>query len=514
MRKFCAGCPAGRYKQNMKPNDNSHPADRSGMREACGVFAIYAPGEDVARLTYFGIYAMQHRGQESAGIAVSSGNDVVCYKDMGLVTQAFSEKILRILKGDVAVGHVRYSTTGSSVERNAQPITASGRYEIALAHNGNLVNVGQFRDEILQCGGSLDSTTDSEIMAQLIANSDAPDFESAIISCMNRIEGAYSVAILSNGRFYAMRDRLGIRPLCLGKLNGAGWIVASETCALNIVGAEFVREIEPGELIRVDENGPETVHKLQSTRSAMCVFEYIYFARPDSYINGTSLYHARKKMGAFLAKEFPVEADIVIAVPDSGTPAAIGYAQASGIAFEEGLIKNRYVGRTFIQPDQRIRSLGIRIKLNPLKEAVGGKRIVLVDDSIVRGTTSVRLIKMLYDAGAKEIHVRVSSPPVTHPCFYGIDTAEADQLIASGRSVDQVKSLLKPDSLNYLSIESLMKACDLPQDSLCMACFDGCYPIPIPQQLHLDKLTFEDGNGSSSTAPLLALDVKQDMKNR
>ena len=481
------------------------------LKEKCGVFAIYAPDDDVARLTYFGLYALQHRGQESAGISVCTNRKLISYKDMGLVTQAFNEKLLSVMKGESAVGHVRYSTTGSSVERNAQPVQVSGTHEIALAHNGNLVNAGLFRSELMSNGG-LESTTDTEIMAQLIARNDTPDLEQAIIECMNRIEGAYSVAILSsNGTVYAMRDRHGIRPLCIGKLGDEhGWVVASETCALSIVGAEYVREVKPGELVRIDDFGPTEVYRLESRRAATCVFEFIYFARPDSYIQNKSLYYARKRMGEILAKESPVDADIVMSVPDSGTPAAIGYAQASGLPFEEGLIKNRYVGRTFIAPDQRIRALGIRIKLNPLLEAVGGKRVVLVDDSIVRGTTSSQIVKMMYDAGAKEVHLRVSSPPVKFPCFYGIDTAEASQLIASTRTVKEIETILKPDSLQYLSIDGMVQATGLSNEHLCMACFSGKYPIPIPQQLQLDKLSFEGEEERRSAAETQKVKFEQD----
>lgn len=481
------------------------------LKDKCGVFGIYAPDDDVARLTYFGLYALQHRGQESAGIAVSTNRKIVCYKDMGLVTQAFSEKLLRIMKGESAVGHVRYSTTGSSIERNAQPIVAEGKHhEVAVAHNGNLVNAGLFRHELMLNGG-LAGTTDTEIMARLIANHESPDLETAIIECMKRIEGAYSVAILDkSGAIYAMRDRFGIRPLCIGRLGDEhGWVVSSETCGLSIVGAEYVREVRPGELVRIDDFGPNTVHQLESPRMATCVFEYIYFARPDSYINNRSLYFARKKMGAILAQEAPVEADIVTPVPDSATPAAIGYAQESGIPYEEGLIKNRYVGRTFITPDQRLRALGIRIKLNPLLEAVGGKRVVLVDDSIVRGNTSSKIVRMMYEAGAREVHLRVSSPPVMHPCFYGIDTAEAEQLLASSNTVEEIRKKLGPDSLHYLSIDGMVRACGLSHSDLCTACFSGDYPIPIPQQLTLDKLKFEsEAERMAATHMKIDLDEK------
>ncbi|MFH1538753.1 MAG: amidophosphoribosyltransferase [bacterium] len=461
------------------------------FREACGVYGVFSPGEDVARITYFGLYALQHRGQESAGIATSSGGSIGCYTSMGLVTRAFSEKILRMMKGDAAIGHVRYSTTGSSVEANAQPIVANGKREIALAHNGNLVNAGRLREELELAGEKLESTTDSEVIAKMIARDEADTVEEAIINTCRRMRGAYSVAVLCDGRVFGFRDPHGIRPLCVGELNGHGWVMASESCGLNIVGAELEREVLPGELVVIDEDGLRSLHRMESPRQATCVFEFIYFARPDSYIIGRSLYQCRKRMGESLARESPAPGDVVISVPDSGTPAAIGFAKASGIPYEEGLIKNRYVGRTFISPDQRIRALGIKIKLNPLAETIRGKKVVLVDDSIVRGTTSSQIVAILREFGAKEIHMRVSSPPVKNPCFYGIDTAERGELLASSREVDDIREFLKADSLAYLSIEGMIEAIEVKEDSFCMACFNGDYPIAIPQQLHLTKLTFE-----------------------
>ncbi|MEW5945722.1 MAG: amidophosphoribosyltransferase [bacterium] len=463
-----------------------------GLKEECGVFAVHAPGEDVARLAYFGLYALQHRGQESAGIAVASGDEIRCYKNMGLVTRAFEEKILALMRGDAAVGHVRYSTTGDSVEENAQPVHSRAEREIALGHNGNLVNTATFRENLINDGVKLRSTTDSEVIAEMIARDPAPTVEEAIVGVASKIRGAFSIALLANGRVYAFRDPLGIRPLCIGRLNASGWVVASESCALNIVGAERLRDVEPGEIVAIDRNGPRTVHRLKSERRATCIFEFIYFARPDSYILDRSLYHCRKLMGQTLAAESPAAGDIVISVPDSGTPAAIGFAKASGIPYEEGLIKNRYVGRTFIQPDQRIRSLGIKIKLNPLLETIGGKRVVLVDDSIVRGTTSSQIIGILKEHGAGEVHVRVSSPPVRNPCFYGIDTAEREELLASSRTIEEVQSHIGADSLRYLSIEGMIKSTGLDKSNFCLACFNNDYPIPIPQQLHLTKLSFED----------------------
>lgn len=464
-------------------------------KEECGVFAIVAPKQDVARLTYFGLFALQHRGQESAGIAITNNKHMVCYKDMGLVTQAFSEKILNMLKGDMAIGHVRYSTTGSSVVRNAQPIEIIGKRHVALAHNGNLVNAASLREKYGDEGIQFHSSTDSEVIAEIIANGKSDNIVDAVKECMDEMQGAYSIVMLANEKIYAFRDPHGVRPLCLGKMNGTGWVLSSETCGLDIVGAELVRDIEPGELIELTADGPKTLYKKESPRCATCVFEFIYFARPDSYILNQCLYNARVRMGKILAIESPADADVVISVPDSGTPAAIGFAAQSGIPFHEGLVKNRYVGRTFINPDQRIRALGIKMKLNPLRETIEGKRVVLVDDSIVRGTTSSKIIALVKEFGAKEVHMRVSSPPVKHSCFYGIDTAEAEDLIASSLSVENIRGKLGPDSLKYLSVEGLVKATGLPEEKLCMACFTGDYPIPLPpRQLKLEKMVFEAKN--------------------
>lgn len=462
------------------------------LHDACGVFGVAAPGADVARLTYFGLFALQHRGQESAGIAVTSSNYLICYKEMGLVAQAFTEKILHMLKGETAVGHVRYSTTGSSVVRNAQPIEIEGKWHIALGHNGNLVNSGSLRDKYEQKGVVFQSTTDSEVIAEIIANGDADTLAESIKKAMDQISGAYSILVLHDNSIYAFRDPYGIRPLCIGKLDHSGWVVSSETCGLDIVGAEFAREVEPGELVRISAGGVETLYKKESQRCATCVFEFIYFARPDSKIMDTRLYNARVRMGQILAREAPAEADVVISVPDSGTPAAIGFAKESGIPFQEGLIKNRYIGRTFIEPDQRLRALGIKMKLNPLRETIEGKRVILVDDSIVRGNTSSKIIKLLKDFGAREVHVRVSSPPIRHSCHYGIDMATLQELIAFSRTVDEVRRELGADTLEYLSINGLVNATGAAGDKLCMACFNGDYPIPLPpRQLDLAKMVLE-----------------------
>lgn len=460
-------------------------------REACGVFAVYAPGEDVSRLTYFGLYALQHRGQESAGIAVTSEKEIICYKDMGLVNLVFTEKTLRLLKGKIALGHVRYSTTGSSIEANAQPIVAYGNRIVAVAHNGNLVNTTSLRADLEERGTQLKSTSDTEVIAELIAQSEAPTFEEAVKEAALQIKGTFSVATISEGKLIALRDPNGIRPLCIGSLGPGKWVVTSETCALSIIGATFVREIEPGEMVIIENGELRSMRYAPFERQALCVFEFIYFARPDSVMMGQTLHTCRENMGANIAQQNPVDADVVLCVPDSGTPAAIGYAREAGIPYDIGLYKNRYVGRTFIQPDQTMRELGIRIKLNPLTDSFKGKRVVLVDDSIVRGTTSSKIVKMIYDSGAKEVHVRVSSPPIKHPCYYGIDMATREELLASNRSIEEIRQVLGCDTLDYLNIDRMIAATGLPKDKFCAACFDGEYPVPIPQQLRLDKLLFE-----------------------
>lgn len=464
---------------------------RDKPEEACGIFGIYAPGEDVARLTYFGLFALQHRGQESAGIAISSGSEIVDYKDMGLVSQVFDERILSILKGRFAIGHVRYSTTGSSQISNAQPVVVKkSRRSIALVHNGNLVNTAELRRRLEREGVHFESTTDSEVIAHYIANSPKVKVEEAIAEVMPRFKGAYSLLILTPGKLIAVRDPYGIRPLCLGRLDHS-YVFASETCALNTIGAEYEREVEPGEIVVVDKSGVRSFPGLPAKRASICIFELIYFARPDSYIYGKSLHQTRRRMGRSLAKEHPVKADLVVSIPDSSTPAAIGFAEKSGIPFGEGVIKNRYIHRTFIQPDQRLRDLGVKMKINPLKEALKGKRIALVDDSIVRGTTSQKIVKIFKEVGAKEVHVRVASPPISFPCFYGIDMATPQELIAANHSVEEVRKILGADSLAHLSIEGLIKAVDQPANLFCLACFNDDYPIKIPKQLELSKFVLE-----------------------
>jgi len=455
------------------------------LKEYCGVFGIYSPNSDVARLTYFGLFALQHRGQESAGIAVSDRKDIVCYKDMGLVSQVFDEKILNILKGDIAIGHVRYSTTGSSTELNAQPMLVSGENPIAIAHNGNLVNSLDIKKELEEKGIKISGTVDTEVMAKKIALYYKNDILSTLLEVLPSFQGAYTMLVLTRDKLIGVRDPYGIRPLVLGKFNGS-YVLSSETCGLDIIGAKFIREIEPGEIVVIDDEGIKSTTFAQPD-PRLCIFELVYFARPDSKF-GTRLAHEiRQEMGRILAQESPVDADLVIPIPDSGIPAAIGYAQQARIPFSEGLIKNRYVGRTFIQPDQRLRELGVRLKLNPLKEVIEGKRIVLVDDSIVRGTTSRQIVNLLREAGAKEIHMRVSSPPTSYPCFYGIDTAERGQLISAYKSIEEVRKYIGSDTLRYLSVEGLLRACRGGAESFCTACFTGDYCIPIPQDIKVTK---------------------------
>jgi amidophosphoribosyltransferase len=467
----------------------------SGPREECGVFGVWAPGEDVAKLTYFGLYALQHRGQEAAGIAVGDYSHVLVFKDLGLVSQVFDELTLSSLRGHVAVGHTRYSTTGSSTWENAQPTfrtTAAGT-GLALGHNGNLVNTAELLCEA-RAAGAVDrqgATTDSDLVCGLLAHAAADTgIEAAALTLLPRLRGAFSLAFCDERTLYAARDPHGVRPLVLGRLE-RGWVVASETAALDIVGASFVREVEPGELLAIDSDG------LRSSRFAApepkgCVFEYVYLARPDTTIAGRSVHAARVEIGRRLAKEHPAEADLVIPVPESGTPAAIGYAQGSGIPYGSGLVKNAYVGRTFIQPSQTIRQLGIRLKLNPLREVIRGKRLVVVDDSIVRGNTQRALVRMLREAGSIEVHVRIASPPVRWPCFYGIDFASRAELLANGLDMDGIRRSVGADSLGYLSLDGLVAATEQPRSRLCAACFDGRYPIPLPAAEKIGKHLLED----------------------
>jgi amidophosphoribosyltransferase len=456
----------------------------------CGVFGIRSPERDVARLTYFGLFALQHRGQESAGIAVSDGGRLTALRDMGLVSQVFTEEKLRGLRGELAIGHTRYSTTGSSRWANAQPLVHHGSARtVALGHNGNLTNASDLRAELREAGVRLGSSSDSELIAALVASDPAPLAE-AVARAMRRLEGAYSVVALSDGKLLAFRDEHGFRPLVLGRL-GSDWVAASETCALDLVGAEFEREVAPGELVVVDERGPEAVQAVAPANGgSLCIFEFFYLARPDTRLAGVEVHGARVRMGERLAAESPVEADLVLPIPDSGTPAAIGFSRALAIPFSEGLIKNRYVGRTFIEPDQGLREQGIRLKFNPLAE-VAGRRLVVVDDSIVRGNTTRQIVAMLFDAGAAEVHVRVSSPPVIGPCFYGIDLAGEDELVAARRTVEDVRERIGATSLAYLSLEGLQEATRLPESDLCRACLTREYPTRVPAELALAKGRFE-----------------------
>jgi amidophosphoribosyltransferase len=464
--------------------------------EACGVFGIYAPEEDVAKLTYFGLYALQHRGQESAGIATFTGSKVRSHKDMGLVSQVFNESILNQLEGNLAVGHTRYSTTGSSHRANAQPAILDTRLgQLALAHNGNLVNTLELRQILENRGCDFVTTTDSEMIAVAIAQEvdSGKDWLDAAISAFQICVGAYSLVIATPAGLMGARDPNGVRPLVIGMLEGnpTRYVLASETCGLDIIGAEYLRDVEPGELVWITESGMASFHWTPKPERKLCIFEMIYFARPDSIMHHESLYTYRVRLGQQLAKESPTVADLVMGVPDSGIPAAIGFSQISGIAYGEGLIKNRYVGRTFIQPTQHMRESGIRMKLNPLKDVLQGKRIVIVDDSIVRGTTSRKLVKALREAGASEIHMRISSPPVTHPCFYGIDTDNQEQLIAATKSVAEITAQLEVDSLAYLSWEGMLIATGEDTNSFCSACFTGDYPIAIPDNVKRSKLILE-----------------------
>jgi amidophosphoribosyltransferase len=462
--------------------------------EECGVFGIYAPGEDVARLTFFGLYALQHRGQESAGIAVSDGKRINAHKEMGLVAQAFDEQSLEPLKGHIAIGHTRYSTTGSSYIANAQPYTMESYLgPIALGHNGNLTNAPQLRTEVLKRGVGLTSTSDSEIATMVLLGGDGPNWCDRIEHFMDCAEGAYCLTILTKDALYAVRDPLGLRPLCLGKLGESAWVVASESCALSTIGAEWLRDIEPGEAIMIDADGPRTIGQHPAPKPALCLFEYIYFARPDSMLLQQSIHSVRMELGRELAREAPVDADVVMGVPDSATPAAIGYAQESGLPYTEGLIKNRYIGRTFIQPDDRLRKQGVKLKFNPLASTLSGKRVVLVDDSIVRGNTSGPIVRLLRESGAQEVHVRVSSPPIRHPCFMGVDMATYPELIAHRMSVDEIRDHIQADSLAYLSYEGLLRATGRDPNSFCGACFTGKYPIPNfdPRTRDEIKLVFE-----------------------
>jgi amidophosphoribosyltransferase len=447
------------------------------IHDECGVFGVFAPKEEVARLTYYGLLALQHRGQESAGIAASNQKTIELYKNMGLVNQVFTEEIISRLEGQLAIGHTRYSTEGSSSLTNAQPVylTAScGQF--TLAHNGNLVNYDCLKEMLLNKGHCLNSETDSELIARLIAEANGTDFKEKIINGIPQLKGAFSLVILTTDKIYAIRDQWGVRPLVVGKLNGEGWLVASESTAIESVGGEVVREIKPGEMIEISQKGLNSFHTISNKKTGFCIFEYVYFSRPDSILNNRLVHRARFEAGRLLAKKEPVKVDYVIGVPDSGTSSALGYSQESKIPFQEGLIKSRYIGRTFIQPAQRIRDLGVRLKFSPLDRILKGKKIVLIDDSIVRGTTITQIIRMLRSKGVEEIHLRIASPPFKHPCFLGVDVSRYKELIASKNSVSQIRKKVGADSLVYLSLTELKKSIGV-KIPFCTGCFNGKYPV-------------------------------------
>jgi len=475
----------------------------------CGVFGAVAPGGDAARIAAIGLFALQHRGQESAGIAASDGEQLMLYKDLGLVAQVLDERRLPSLQGHLAVAHCRYSTTGSTVWENAQPTLRLGpRRALAIGHNGNLVNTRELLARLPGGRGRLPASTDTELLTALLAAEPAADTVDALVSVLPRVRGAYSLVVLDERRVIGVRDPHGFRPLVLGRLpaapdspglwdggaadDGSGWVLASETAALDVVGAEVVRDVEPGELVVLEPGRAPRSVRFAEARPALCVFELIYFARPDSVMEGRSLYDARRRMGMELAAEHRVDADLVMPVPDTGGPAAAGYAEASGIPYREGMYRNRYAGRTFIQPSQAMRHRGVTVKLNPLREVVRGRRLVVVDDSIVRGTTTRSIVGLLRRAGAAEVHVRISAPPIEHPCFYGIDTQVETELIAAHHSVDEIRAFIGADSLGYLSIPGLLRALDLPPERFCFACFDGRYPEPVPYDVERRKFVLEE----------------------
>lgn len=468
--------------------DWDEPADK--MEEACGVFGIFAPGRDVARLSYYGLYSLQHRGQESAGIAVTDGREIKLHKEMGLVSEVFSEDILQGLKGIGAIGHVRYSTTGASLAVNAQPLVCQYlQGSLAIAHNGNLINADELREKLAANGSVFQSTIDSEIIVNLIARYGQGTIEDALMKCMIDLKGTYSLVVMTEDKVIGVRDPYGNRPLCIGKL-GEDYLIASESCALDPLGAEFVRDVNPGEIVTLDKNGLCSKQFVLPVEKAVCIFEYVYFARPDSNIDGINVMQVRRAMGRELAKEHPVEADLVVPVPDSGIAGALGYAEQLGLVFDMGLMKNRYIGRTFIKPEQSERDLAVRMKLNPVTNLVKDKRLVLLDDSVVRGTTSKKIVEMLKYKGAKEVHLRITSPPVKGPCYYGIDTSERSQLIAAQKTLDEVREYIGADSLKYLSIEGLYRAVG-KETGFCTACFDGKYPIEVQAIAGLGKHVLE-----------------------
>jgi amidophosphoribosyltransferase len=465
--------------------------DREGPRDECGVFGVYAPGHDVARLAYFALYALQHRGQESAGIATCEGGHITTLRDAGLVSQVFDEEKLRALEGDMAIGHVRYSTTGGGSWENAQPVWRDDGRELALAHNGNLTNAVELYNEMREQGMEFRGTSDSEIMAALLSSNDGRYIEDAVADVVPRLQGAYSTVVMTKHAIVAFRDPYGVRPLSLGMLDDR-YVVASESCAFDIIGAKLLREVHPGEMVSLSERGLEVRQVVRSDRPAFCVFEQIYFSRPDSRLDGSVVQQVRGRMGEILHREAPVDADLVISVPDSGNPAANGFARASGIPQDDGLIKNRYVARTFIQPGQELRKHGLRLKFNPLPEIIEGQRVVVVDDSIVRGNTTRQIVRMLRDAGALEVHLRISAPPIRHPCHYGVDMSTREEMIAHGRTIDEVAEELGADSLAYLSMEGVYEAVGSGPETHCDACFTGRYPLGDDPDSANGKYAFEE----------------------
>ena len=477
----------------------SRISDRK-INEKCGVFGIYAPGRKIAETIFYGLQALQHRGQESAGIAVSDGEDILIFKDLGLVSQVFNEQNIAPLQGHIGIGHTRYSTTGMNIWKNSQPLYRMFKNEsFAIAQNGNLTNVKEIRNEQIKKGINFETTTDTEVIASLIESSEKENIEDAIKEATGKIKGSYSLVILTKDEVFGIRDPHGFRPLVLGNLDGS-YVIASETCALDIIDAKFIREIDPGEIIVLDKDGMRSQMILPVDRISMCVFELIYFARPDSYIHNKNMFEVRHRLGQELAKEFPADADIVIPVPDSGTPAAIGYSAESKIPYAEGFIKNRYIGRTFIQPKQETREISVKLKLNPLRDIIQGKKLVVVDDSIVRGTTSKKIVKMLYNTGAKEVHMRITCPPLLYPCYYGVDMATRKEFIANHKTLEDIREFLKVDSLKYLTMSGLVKAVGESKEKFCFACFDGEYPVQIPENIESDKCSIDKDEKVSSNA--------------
>ncbi|MBF0510355.1 MAG: amidophosphoribosyltransferase [Deltaproteobacteria bacterium] len=469
--------------------------NHTGPREACGVFGVYGH-PDAARLTYFGLYALQHRGQESAGISVSDGCEVKTYKGMGLVSEVFTHQHLESLKGHLAMGHVRYSTTGSSLFINCQPfVVHHAGLTLAIGHNGNLINTRELRSQLEKDGSIFQSTMDTEIIVHLMAKYLQEGFLNALVKALDKVKGAYSLVMMTKNSLIAARDPNGFRPLCLGQIDGGAYVVASETCALDLIEAKYIRDIEPGEIVVINENGLASYTPFDKVRSNICIFEFIYFARPDSNIFGQNVYRVRKRQGRALAEEYPMDVDFLMPFPDSGNYAALGFAQASNLPFEIGVIRNHYVGRTFIQPSQAMREYGVRIKLNPVKELIDGKRVLIIEDSIIRGTTTKTRVKGIREAGATEVHMLVSCPPHRFPCYYGIDFSTKGELIASKKSVDEIRDFLELDSLGYLSLDGLLRSTKMNREWFCLACFDGNYPLAVDKQF--SKYEFEHNKGDS-----------------